>query len=113
MSLIRFYHTFGWKAVLLLAAGTVLYIFAGAALSSQLGWPEQYGLSCSGRGCLLRELGHSLSLIRSGKPLDYLMFAWLWLVPVAALGLILLGLWDARRRSRGLVYPSQKYPGSE
>ncbi len=103
----NFYHAFGWKAALALVVGTVAYILVGAALSFQLGWPEQYGLDCHGRGCLGQYLNHSPALLQHGTLLDYLLFAWIWSLPVIGIGLILLGLWDARRRSRGLVYPSR------
>ena len=101
-----FFHAFGWKATLALLTATVAYVLIGVGLSLQLGWPEQYGLRCSGRGCLGLYLHYSPELLRHGTILDYLLFAWLWFLPVAGVGLIILGLWDARRRSRGLVYPS-------
>ncbi len=100
------HRTFSWKALLLLATGACAYIGVGAGLSWVLGWPDRYGLHCHRRGCLFQDLWHSPSLLRGGTLLEYLLFAWLWLVPVIGIGLLLLGLWDARRRSRGLVYPS-------
>lgn len=106
MRLLEFYRTFGWKGSLLLVAATCGYVGIGAWLSIQLGWPDRYGSHCSGRGCFFQDLAHSPALLRGGAMLEYLLFAWLWLLPAGGVGLLLLGLWDARRRSKGLIYPS-------
>lgn len=106
MRLLEAYRTFGWMWSLLILVATCAYIAIGVWLSMTLDWPDRYGMHCSGRGCLLRELWYSSALLHGGTPLEYLLFAWLWLLPVGGICLLLLGLWDARRRSRGLVYPS-------
>ncbi|WP_448663130.1 hypothetical protein ACG3SL_00165 [Sphingomonas sp. CJ20] len=103
----RFFQMFGWKPTLALIVATVVYIFVGAWLSHQLNWPDQYGLHCRGRGCLFTELYHSPALLRGGRWQEYLLFGWFWFLPVIAIAALSFGLWDARRRSRGLVYPSK------
>ncbi len=109
MSVLGTYRAFGWKVTLLLVVGTCAYIAVGAWLSIALGWPERYGSHCRGRYCLFQELWHTPALLRGGTLLEYLLFAWLWLLPVGMIGLILFGLWDTRRRSRGLLYPSSNF----
>ncbi len=109
MSGFQAFRILGWKGSLILLAGTVIYIVGGAALSLALDWPDSYGLHCHGRFCLVPELRWSPALLRGGSVLEYLLFAWLWLLPVGTLAAFLWAFWDARRRSRGLVYPSNSY----
>lgn len=78
----------------LIMAGVLTYIGIGAALAITLDYPKAYGSMCR-RKCLIEDYWFSPALLTHGNLLDYCLFAWLWSMPAAAIGVI---LWSRLRK---------------
>jgi len=94
----RFFVFLGTLTIIIVGYGTI-----GWWLSERIGWPDGYGFHCQGRGCLWIELYHSNRLLETGRRDELILFAWMWLVPVAtgvSVAIILGKRWAQRRRDR-------------
>lgn len=79
------------------------FIIAYIALARPIGWPEAYGVTCRGRGCLFDELWHSPRLLHGGSGGELAMFAFLWFMPATAaitLAWAAIRRWARQRRNR-------------
>lgn len=75
------YRTLGARRFWAMTTSVLAYIGIGVWLSMTVnGWPEKYGSSCHGRGCLIDELWYSPGLLNGGWA-EWMLFAWLWSMP--------------------------------
>ena len=86
------YHKLGAARFLTMMAGVLGWIGLGAWLSiTTPGWPDAYGSTCHGRGCLLDDLWYSPGLL-SGSWHEWALFAWLWSMPTLVAGTLVYAL---------------------
>ncbi len=82
--------------------GLVLWGVIGVGLMAYLEYPSAYGISCrsggryGGGGCI----AESGVLLDYGGPLELLLFAWLWSLPVMIVAILVYG-GVAQLRNRG------------
>jgi len=80
-------------------------IFAYAAidlwLDDEVGWPDNFGFHCLGRGCLFVEAWHSPALLHHPTPYELALFVWIWLLPILFLGVV---IYFGIRKLRGMNF---------
>lgn len=94
----RFLIFFGGLTAVIVAFGTI-----GWWLGEVIGWPDDYGFRCSGRGCYWLYLIESPKLLRSGGAYEISLFAWIWFIPAGTSTMIvwvLIRRFLKRRRDR-------------
>ncbi len=98
MGLVRFTIFFGGVTAIIIA-----FSAGGTWLMDQVGWPADYGFQCRGKGCWLKYLFYSHKLLNKPDFFGLLLFAWLWLLPLAGalmLGIAVVRKWARRRKTR-------------
>jgi hypothetical protein len=55
-------------------------------LSIDLGWPDNYGFHCHGKGCLFVEIWHSPTLLKHNRLKEFALFMCVWTLPALVLG---------------------------
>ena len=68
-------------------------------LSAKTGWPQAYGYSCAGNGCLIFDAWHSPARLRQPTVYSVALFGWYWTMISAA---VLLVLRAAAKRPRNV-----------
>ncbi len=88
-----------WTIFIVMAASIGGWAALGVWLQSEIGWPERYGFSCNGRGCLFVDIWHSLVLLQAPGGYQLGLFAWIWSMPAFFVACIVYAL-VKRRRAR-------------
>jgi hypothetical protein len=73
-----------WFVVIAFAA--VAWFIGFFWLMGKLGWPESYGFTCRGKGCLLDDMWHSPALLRHHIPYELGLFMCIWMPAAAIIG---------------------------
>lgn len=100
----EYYRLLGPLRFWSIMAALLAWIGGGVWLQEAVGWPEAYGFTCHGRGCLFKDIWNSPELIRHGGLLEWLLFLHFMLVPATLLGSLFYALWRRfKPKPRGLV----------
>lgn len=74
----------GYRVIV--ATAILAWVGAGWWLERKLDFPDSFGFSCSGSGCLTIEVWRSSVLLQhSPSGYDIALFVWLWSFPAAVL----------------------------
>jgi hypothetical protein len=84
MSFMEGYRKIGSKKFWAIFLPVLAWIAVGIWLELRLHFPEDYGFTCTGKGCLYVEVWHSAVLLHQHPNLfEIVLFVWLWSWPVA------------------------------
>jgi hypothetical protein len=95
------YRKLGSKKFWLLMIATFSWIGSGVALETKLDFPDAYGFTCSGKGCLLIEVWRSPVLLHHSSWYEFALFALIWTMPALHADAL---IYAAVRKLRGQKY---------
>ncbi|OYW16061.1 MAG: hypothetical protein B7Z39_02595 [Novosphingobium sp. 12-64-8] len=98
--LIEEYRALGALRFWALMAALLAWVGGGMWLQYVIGWPDDFGFHCRGKGCLLSDLWHSPALVERGGVLNWALFIYFWTVPAVMAGSLAIVLWRRIKRSR-------------
>ena len=106
-----FYALAGPQRFWCLSLGVMVVTFSLSGiyiwLSRKIGWPENYGFSCS-RKCLIENMWHSPTLLNTGNGYELGLFAFIWCMTTIILCAAMYALIKRRKRRSILPFEPEK-----